>query len=94
MKHSFSDRFQYWFDNQMSKGTIALIRLLLLATVASIVVITLALVTFGYSDARFGADIIWDSFATIMNAWMPSYDDGEGRIGYLIVMAVGAMLGF
>ena len=93
MKHSFSDRFQYWFDNQMSKGTIALIRLLLLATVASIVVITLALVTFGYSDARFGADIIWDSFATIMNAWMPSYDDGEGRIGYLIVMAVGAIIG-
>ncbi len=93
MKHSFKDRFQYWFDNQMSKGTIALIRLLAIVTVVAIAVITLALVTFGYSDARFGADIIWDSFATIMNAWMPSYDDGEGRMGYLIVMAVGAIIG-
>ena len=93
MKHSFGDRFQYWFDNQMSKGTIALIRLLALVTVGAIALITIALVTFGYSDARFGADIIWDSFATIMNAWMPSYDDGEGRMGYLIIMAVGAIIG-
>lgn len=46
MKHSFGDRFQYWFDNQMSKGTIALIRLLALVTVGAIALITIALVTF------------------------------------------------
>ena len=93
MKHSFKDRFQYWFDNQMSKGTIALIRLLAIVTIAFIVLVTLALVAFGYSDARFGADIIWDSFATIINAWMPSYEDGDGKMGYLIIMSVAAIIG-
>lgn len=93
MKHSFKDRFQYWFDNQMSKGTIALIRLLAIVTLAFIVLITLALVAFGYNEARFGTDIIWDSFATIINAWMPSYEDGDGKMGYLVIMSVAAIIG-
>ena len=93
MKHSFRDKFQYWFDNQMSKGTIALIRLLAIVTAGFIALVSLALVIFGYSDARFGADIIWNSFATIINADMPYYDDGSGRMGYLVVMSVAAIIG-
>jgi len=30
MKHSFKERFAYWFDTQMARGSVALIRLLAL----------------------------------------------------------------
>ncbi len=93
MKHSFKERFAYWFDTQMSKGSIALIRLLAIVTAAAICLVTLAMVAFGYSEARFGTDIIWDSFATIINAWMPYYEDGGGEAGYLIIMSIAAIIG-
>ena len=32
-KPSFKDRFRYWFDNRMSKGSIELIRILLIFTI-------------------------------------------------------------
>ena len=93
MKHSFKERFAYWFDTQMQKGSGALIRLLAIFSALAIVLITVLLVAFGYSEAAFGADVFWDSFATIINAWMPYYSDGDGSIVYLIVMAVAAIIG-
>jgi len=93
MNHSFKDRFQYWFDTQMSKGSIALIRLLAIVTIAVVSIIAFLLVILGYSEARFGADVYWDSFATVINAWMPYYDESDGRIGYLIIMSISAIIG-
>lgn len=93
MKHSFRERFQYWFDNQMQKGSIALIRLLAIVTAAAIILIAVALIALGHSNTTNGADVFWDSFATIINAWMPYYEDGDGSIGYLIVMAIATVMG-
>ena len=93
MKHSFKERFAYWFDNIMSRGSIALIRLLAIVTVLAIVIITGLLILLGYSEAQLGTDVFWDSFATIINAWMPYYSDGDGSIGYLIVMSFAAIIG-
>ena len=39
MKHSFKERFAYWFDTIMSRGSIALIRLLAIVSVLAIVII-------------------------------------------------------
>jgi hypothetical protein len=77
----------------MQKGSGALIRLLAIFSALAIVLITVLLVAFGYSEAAFGADVFWDSFATIINAWMPYYSDGDCSIVYLIVMAVAAIIG-
>ena len=93
MKHSFKERFAYWFDTIMSRGSIALIRLLAIVSVLAIVIITGLLILLGYSEAQMGADVFWDSFATIINAWMPYYSDGDGSIGYLIVMSFAAIIG-
>ena len=93
MKHSFKERFAYWFDTHMSKGTVDLIKLLAVVTAAAIAVITVVLVALGHSEAGNGRDVFWDSFATIINAWMPYYEDGSGDLGYLIIMAVAAIIG-
>ena len=92
MKHSFKDRFAYWFDTQMSSGSIALIKLLAVVSALAIAIITVVMVAMGYSEGS-GLDVFWDSFATIINAWMPYYSDGDGEIGYLIIMAIAAIIG-
>lgn len=93
MKHSFKEKFAYWFDTQMSKGSVALIKLLAIVTAVVIAAVTLLLVALGYSEVESGADIFWDSFATIINAWLPFYEDGGGEVGYLIVMSLAALIG-
>ena len=93
MKHSFKERFAYWFDTQMQSGSASLIRLLAVASAAAIALLTILLVALGYSEAEYGTDVFWDSFATIINAWMPYYSDGDGSIVYLVVMAVAAIIG-
>lgn len=92
MKPSFKERLAYWFDSRMSKGTSDLIRLLAIVSVLGIALITVLLVAFGYSEAN-GVDVFWDSFATIINAWMPYYSDRDGSIGYLVIMAIAAIIG-
>ncbi|MCR5683954.1 MAG: hypothetical protein K6G81_00840 [Lachnospiraceae bacterium] len=78
MKNSFKEKFAYWFDTQMQKGSSSLIRLLAVASAAAIVLFAVILVVLGFSEAQFGTDVFWDSFATIINAWMPYYSDGDG----------------
>lgn len=91
MKTSFAQRFRYWFDTQMSKGTKALIKILIFVTLLSVVVLSVIAIALGYSEESGGIDMFWQSFATIINAWWPDYVSDS--LGYLIVMAVGAIIG-
>ena len=90
-KPSFKDRFRYWFDNRMSKGSISLIRFLVVFSVIFVLGMTGIAMLFRFNDEQEAAGIIWDGFSTIINAWMPSYEDGS--IGYLFVMAIIAVAG-
>ena len=90
-KPSFKDRFRYWFDNRMAKGSLALIRLLAIATIAVILLIAILIVAFGFNEDGDAASSLWDSFATVINAWMPYYEDGNA--GYLVLMSIGAVFG-
>ncbi len=77
----------------MSKGTAALIRLLGIISISAIILVTALMVSLGYSGTDSGVDVFWDSFATIINAWLPFYDDGEGEIAYLIIMSIAGVIG-
>lgn len=91
-KPSLKDRFQYWFDNRMSKGSLALIRILIVATVIVIVLIACLISVFGFNDEENNlGSTLWDSFATIINQWIPSFEDG--KIGYVVLMSVAALFG-
>ena len=88
---TWKERFSYWFDNRMAKGSLGLIRTLLAASIVLAVIIALLIVVCGFSEEGGAASVFWDSIATVINAWMPYYEDGGP--GYLILMTVTALAG-
>ncbi len=92
-KRSFpwKERFAYWFDNRVSKGSLGLIRLLIAASILLAVGVAALIVAFGFQGEEGAAPVFWDSVATVINAWMPSFEDGGP--GYLILMSVVAVAG-
>ena len=87
----FKDRFRYWFDNRMANGSLGLIRLLLFVTIIIIVVISVIILVCGFSEDGDAGGVFWETMSTVINAWMPSFEDGS--IGYIILMAVAAIAG-
>ena len=92
-KNNFSlkDRFRYWFDNRMTKGSLGLIRILIIASVLLAVLIAGLIILLHFNEEGETASVFWDSIATLINAWMPSF--GDGSPGYVILMAVIAIAG-
>ena len=90
-KPSFKDRFHYWFDNRMAKGSISLIWMLLIFTLLAVFLFSAFIILIGAGGEDGWAGVLWNSLATIINAWMPSYE--EGSLGYLVIMALTAFAG-
>lgn len=90
-KFSLRNRFNYWFDNKMTRGSLGLIRVLIAASVMLAVLIAGLIILFGFNEDGENAAVFWDSIATVINAWMPSFSDGG--MGYLIMMSLVAIAG-
>ena len=90
-KFTLKNRFRYWFDNRMTKGSLGFIRVLIAASVMLAVIIAGLIILFGFSEEGETASVFWDSIATVINAWMPSFEDGSP--GYLVLMSVVAIAG-
>ena len=87
-KTTWKDKLLHWFDEQISKGSLGLIKLLTIITLVTTLVVALIMqvtgvVIFDEYDT-FGARL-WTSFASIINCFLPSY--GEGDIKYLLLTA-------
>lgn len=93
-KFSFWQKFRYWFDNLMSKGTASL--LLLLAVITSLVVIIGGLLTValggadGSGAASPGSSIWYTLMHTISTGVLTKE---EGTIAYLAVMTLVTLTG-
>lgn len=90
-KASLKERFSYWFDNKMSSGSLSLIKLLALASVIIVFVIAFFVFVLGLNEGDGFLSAFWNSLATIINAWMPYYEDGGA--GYLLLMALASLAG-
>ena len=90
-KPSLKKRFNYWFDNRMKKGSLGFIRILIIASVLLAVLVAGLIILLGFNEEGEKASVFWDSIATVINAWMPSFEDGSP--GYIILMAVVAIAG-
>lgn len=92
-RNSFTlkERFNYWFDNRMTKGSLGLIRFLIIISVILAVFVAGLIILFGFNEEGEIGSVFWDSIATVINAWMPYYEDGSP--GYLIMMSVIAIAG-
>lgn len=90
-KFNLKNRFKYWFDNRMTKGSLGFIRILIIASVLLAILIAGIIILCNFNEEGEVASTVWDSIATIINAWMPSYADGS--LGYVILMAIVAIAG-
>lgn len=90
-KFGLKTRLRYWFDNRIANGSLGLIRALIAASLVMAVLLAGLILLFGLQGDSEPAAVIWDSVATVINAWMPYYEDGS--LGYLIVMSVTAIAG-
>ncbi len=90
-RFSLRERYNYWFDNRMTKGSLGLIRVLIVASVILAVIIGGLIILFGFNEDGETAYVFWDSIATIINGWMPSFEDGSP--GYVVLMSITAIAG-
>ena len=88
---TLKQRFSYWFDNRIAEGSLGLIRILIVFSVLLVLMIAGLIMLFGLSEEGEGGAVLWDSIATVINAWMPYSSDGS--IGYLILMSCAAIGG-
>lgn len=84
-------RFRYWFDNRMARGAFGLILALVAGSVLLAVLIAALIVLLGFNREMEASAVIWDGVATVINAWMPAYEDGGP--GYLVMMSLIALAG-
>lgn len=93
-KATASQRFRYWFDNLMSKGTASLLLILGVITTVVVVIGGLLAVALGGADGS-GADSpgqsIWFTLMHAINTGVLAKE--EGTIPYLAVMTIVTLVG-
>ena len=90
-KNNLFQRFRYWLDKRMAKGTGSMIRALSFTTIIVILFLAGILILFGVNDECSPLHAIWDSFATAINAEIPS--SGDGSLVFIIINAIAAIIG-
>lgn len=90
-KASFKERFRYWFDRRMSRGTVSMIKLLAIVTLVVVIVLAILISVSDGEEENLGTSI-WDTIATAINAWMPYSEDGNTFVS-IILTAVAAIVG-
>ena len=88
-KYDRIDRFRYRLDKEMAKGTVSIIKILTCSVLFVVIFVTILITMFKLKDGLFSA--FWDSPATIINAYMPSSEDGE--IAYILLNSFTAVMG-
>lgn len=88
---TLGDRFNYWFDNRVAGGSLGLIKHLIVSTLVLALLLGLLIIVLGFNGESEPHAVLWNSISTVINAWMPSYEDGS--VGYIILMAVIAIAG-
>lgn len=86
---TLKDRFRYWLDKKMARGTMSIIVLLSLAVLSVLVFVSVLTILFKLRDSIFPA--FWDSLANTINTDMPSSEDGS--VGYIVLNTLTAIVG-
>lgn len=96
-KYTFRQRFGYWFDNLMSRGTPALIGILAVITLAIIVVAGLVIAVGGRIVAPEGADspgffeAVWWSLMRTLDSGTMGGDAGWGFRFVMLLVTIGGI---
>ncbi|HEU4848840.1 MAG TPA: NAD-binding protein [Terrimesophilobacter sp.] len=93
------DRFRYWFDNIMARGTIAVMGLLGVATLLFIAVVALLVVLFGFFPPQETGDddptffeILWGNLMRTLDPGTMGADRGWGFRAAMLVVTIGGLI--
>lgn len=93
---TFAERLRYWFDNWMARGTLALMGLLGLATIALVTVIgTVAFVVHAYPDDAAEGDLIdmwWGGLMRTLDPGTMGGDAGWGFRLFMLLITIGGLV--
>lgn len=95
-KPTFSERFRYWFDNWMSRGTLALMALLAIATGILVLVVGVLVAVFRQTpddapDLSFG-DILWGNLMRTLDPGTMGGDSGWGFRIFMLIITIGGLI--
>ena len=93
-KTTWKEKLLYWLDSKMLGGSLGLMKLLLIVTVVTALIVTLimqatGIIILGEYDT-FGARL-YSSFSAIINSFIPYYSDGD--VAYRAAMSFNAVYG-
>lgn len=93
---TLSERLRYWFDNWMARGTLALMGLLGLATIALVTVIgTIAFLVHAYPDDAPEGDLIdlwWGGLMRTLDPGTMGGDSGWGFRVFMLMITIGGLI--
>jgi voltage-gated potassium channel Kch len=98
-KPGFRERFSYWFDNWMAKGTLALMALLGLATIVLVLVVfglVALFTTFGqYPNNDPGTDfgdVLWGNLMRTLDPGTMGGDTGWAFRIFMLIITIGGLI--
>lgn len=93
------DRFRYWFDNIMARGTVAVMGLLGVATLVFIAFVALVVVIFGFFPPGTDSDdeptffeILWGNLMRTLDPGTMGADQGWGFRAAMLVVTIGGLI--
>ena len=89
--YNLKERFSYWFDSKMTKGSLDLIKFLIIISIVFALIIAGLIILFKYNEAGQNAPVYWNSVAGLLNSSIPTFD--EGSLGYIILMSLSGIAG-
>jgi voltage-gated potassium channel Kch len=94
-KPGLGERFRYWFDGWMSKGTGALIALLAIVTAVLVVLVTLvtlALRAYPQGQPKDFPDLIWATLMRAIDSGTLAGDNGWGYRGMMLIITIAGIV--
>ncbi len=95
-KPTFSQRFRYWFDTWMSRGTLALMALLGIATIALVLVVGVVVAVFRQTPdddpQRSFGDILWGNLMRTLDPGTMGGDTGWGFRIFMLIVTIGGLI--
>ena len=96
-KPSLGERFRYWFDGWMAKGTGSLIALLAIVTAALIVVLTVITFVIGKAAFPIGQphdfpDLLWGTLVRALDSGTVAGDNGWGYRGLMMLITIAGIV--
>ncbi|MEO7348280.1 MAG: NAD-binding protein [Terrimesophilobacter sp.] len=93
---SLRERFTYWFDNVMARGTIAVMGLLALATVVFVAVVAVVVVLFKFfprgDDSQTFFEVLWGNLMRTLDPGTMGADQGWEFRAAMLVVTVGGLI--